>query len=53
MRLLGGDELININTAHPEFSDWKWEDVNKIEDSIVPFKQELYREIVTEFKAHI
>ena len=49
MRLLGGDELININTAHPEFNAWKWEDINKIEASIVPFKRELYRRLVTEF----
>ena len=49
MRLQGGDDLINITTAHPEFSDWKWEDINKIEATIVPFKRELYRKIVDEF----
>lgn len=51
MRLLGGDELININTAHPEFNTWKWEDINKIEASIVTFKQELYRKLVIEFSS--
>jgi len=53
MRLEGGDELININTSHPEFSDWKWEDMDKIEGSIVPFKRELYRKLVMEFGAKL
>ncbi len=51
LRFLGNDTDIDL-TAHgnPEFSDWKWVNVNEIIDLIVPFKRALYADIVAEFR---
>ncbi len=36
--------------AHPaEFSQWRWEDLGKLPDLIVPFKRTAYREVVAAF----
>lgn len=50
LRLRGGDETINIQTEHPEFSAWKWVDIAEVVDMAVPFKRDLYRKIVEEFR---
>lgn len=50
LRLRGSDETINIETEHPEFSAWKWVDIAEVVDLAVPFKRELYRNIVEEFR---
>ena len=41
---------INIATKIPEFERWKWVEMQKIPDLIVPFKKELYQDIVIEFE---
>lgn len=46
----GTDDDINIQTQHPEFSRWKWVGLDEIVDLIVPFKRDLYQEIVLQFK---
>lgn len=48
-KFLGKDDEININTAEPEFSEWKWIDMRMLPDLIVPFKKRLYRSLVEEF----
>jgi len=53
MRFTGTDSDININTHTPEFSEWKWEDPNKLPDIIVSFKKELYSELLKEFSSKI
>jgi putative (di)nucleoside polyphosphate hydrolase len=50
MRLSGGDELINLNTQTPEFSAWKWIDLELLPNSIVEFKRDLYLKLVEQFK---
>lgn len=50
MRFEGSDADINIETDHPEFSEWKWVEMQTLPDVIVPFKRELYEQIVAEFK---
>jgi putative (di)nucleoside polyphosphate hydrolase len=50
MRFLGEDSEINIQTAHPEFSAWKWAERHTLPDLIVPFKRELYKHVVEKFK---
>lgn len=50
LRFTGDDSEININTAHPEFSAWKWADIDDLPDLIVPFKRDLYIELVTRFR---
>lgn len=50
MRFTGEDGDINLNTAHPEFCEWKWTDMHTLPDLIVPFKRELYRQLAEEFQ---
>lgn len=50
-RLLGDDDEIDIASGdHVEFSDWKWAPVDDLVDLIVPFKRELYMDVVNEFR---
>jgi putative (di)nucleoside polyphosphate hydrolase len=48
-RFIGEDRDINIATEHPEFSAWRWADLEEIPDLIVPFKRKLYQELAAEF----
>ena len=50
MRFEGEDADINIATAHPEFSEWKWAPMETLPDVIVPFKRALYAALVAEFR---
>ena len=47
---LGEDEDINVGTDSPEFSEWKWAEMNSIVGNIVPFKRKVYSVILEEFK---
>ena len=49
LRFLGKDKDIDLDTKHPEFRDWKWVPFEQVPDLIVPFKRELYRELVGTF----
>lgn len=49
LRFLGGDGDIRIDTAAPEFSAWRWAAPETLAEIIIPFKQQLYREILAEF----
>ena len=49
MRYKGRDDQINIDTDHPEFTDWKWQDPGKLIEEIVPFKRDVYRQVVAAF----
>ena len=48
-RFLGTDADVNIHTEHPEFREWKWIAPEQLPDLIVPFKRELYRQLLREF----
>ena len=50
MRFTGSDNDIDINTDHPEFTNWKWADPADLPAMIVPFKRDLYRAILKEFE---
>jgi putative (di)nucleoside polyphosphate hydrolase len=52
MRFLGSDSDVNIATSHQEFRTWRWIEPNKLESVIVPFKKELYRNVIAEFSPH-
>jgi putative (di)nucleoside polyphosphate hydrolase len=52
-RFTGTDADVNIATAHPEFREWKWIDPQQLPDLIVPFKRELYRQLLREFAEHL
>ena len=46
----GNDKEINVKTENPEFSEWKWIDSKSLTKNVVPFKRELYKNILEEFK---
>lgn len=52
-RFKGSDADINIQTAHPEFSDWKWSPMKNLVAEIVPFKTKLYETIVQRFQYYL
>ncbi len=49
MRFTGVDGDIDIATETPEFSEWKWAEPAALPDLIVPFKRDLYAELVRRF----
>lgn len=49
MRFQGTDADINIETAHPEFSEWRWLEPPKVLASIVPFKRDVYEQVFKAF----
>lgn len=50
MRFEGEDGDIDIDTEEPEFSEWKWAEPRHLPDLIVPFKRQLYMDVLNEFK---
>jgi putative (di)nucleoside polyphosphate hydrolase len=50
MRFLGDDDDINIRTAEPEFSAWKWLAMEALPRLIVPFKRDIYQKVIAEFR---
>ena len=48
-RFLGRDEDINIATERPEFREWRWIEPERLPELIVPFKRDLYRQIIAHF----
>jgi putative (di)nucleoside polyphosphate hydrolase len=53
MKFLGINSDININTKHPEFSNWKWMTKERLLEHIVPFKREVYKTVLSEFSSII
>ncbi len=53
LRYKGRDEQVNIQTAHPEFSKWRWLPLADLVDNIVPFKREVYSEVIKEFEGYL
>ena len=49
LRYLGADNEIDIETDTPEFAEWKWVEPPQLPDLIVPFKRDLYAELVKRF----
>jgi putative (di)nucleoside polyphosphate hydrolase len=52
MRFSGNDMDIDLATDHPEFDVWKWIRPERLPDIIVPFKRQLYIDILAEFREH-
>ncbi|PIE13225.1 MAG: RNA pyrophosphohydrolase [Rhodobacterales bacterium] len=50
LRFHGQDDQVNIKVEHPEFSEWRWLPADELVDNIVPFKREVYRAVLKEFK---
>lgn len=45
----GCDADINIDTEHPEFSEWRWMELAEVPGLIVAFKRPLYTQVAAEF----
>jgi putative (di)nucleoside polyphosphate hydrolase len=52
-RFLGEDGDVNIATAEPEFRAWRWAEPKDLPELIVPFKRELYREVLRAFAGQL
>lgn len=52
-RFTGTDADIDIATAHPEFDKWRWVEPPTLPDLIVPFKRQLYRDVLAAFEEHL
>lgn len=48
-RFTGAETEIDLDTAHPEFRAWRWEELEALPGLIVPFKRPVYEEAVAEF----
>ena len=49
LRFTGDDDDINIETNEPEFCDWKWLPPHDLVDLAVPFKRDVYKNVLTAF----
>ena len=54
-RFVGDESEINVvapgdGSMPAEFDQWRWEELEKLPDLIVPFKREAYRQIVAAFR---
>lgn len=50
MRFLGEDEAVRIATDHPEFERWQWMRAADLIDGIVPFKRDVYAQVLGDFR---
>ena len=46
MRFLGTDADVAIDQPHPEFKAWRWTAPETLVALAVPFKHDLYRDVV-------
>lgn len=51
MRFTGQDNDIDLYAHEPEFSDWKWFDLDEIPNLIVPFKKPTYEAVIEGFRS--
>jgi putative (di)nucleoside polyphosphate hydrolase len=52
MRFTGSDADIDLATEHPEFDAWQWAPSEQLPELIVPFKRQLYIDVLTEFREY-
>lgn len=50
LRFTGSDRDIALDTHHPEFDAWKWVEPAELTALIVPFKRQLYLDVLAEFR---
>lgn len=53
LRFTGRDDQINIETAHPEFTRWKWQEPGNLTKEIVPFKRDVYERVMEAFEGYL
>ena len=52
-RFTGADSDVDLATPEPEFRAWKWVEPAQLPELIVPFKRDLYRRLLAEFRDHL
>jgi putative (di)nucleoside polyphosphate hydrolase len=52
MRFTGNDAEIDLATEHPEFDAWRWVPPEQLPELIVPFKRQVYVDVLSEFREH-
>ncbi len=51
LRFRGSDQDFRLDLHEkPEFSTWKWVNLTEVPELIVPFKRDVYKKVVEEFK---
>jgi len=50
LRFTGSDTDIDLATEHPEFDAWEWVRPEQLPELIVPFKRQIYRDVLAEFR---
>ena len=53
LRFTGSDGDIHLDLPHPEFQAWEWTSPDTLLDRIVPFKREVYRQVLDHFAPHL
>ena len=56
MRFTGRDSEIDIRPRRghkAEFEGWRWAAATELPDQVVPFKRQIYRDVVRAFAAHV
>ena len=53
LRFTGNDADININTDNPEFCEWRWLPPADLVNLAVPFKRDLYGDVLKAFKGFV
>lgn len=49
-RMTAADEVVNLETEHPEFRSWKWIQPSDFQLSWLPeFKRDVYRKVLADF----
>ena len=53
LRFTGDDSDINIATEEPEFCEWKWLSPHDLVDLAVPFKRDVYQNVLAAFAPYL
>lgn len=53
LRFMGADTDIRLEQKHPEFARWRWSTPDEVIRDIVPFKRDVYRKVIAEFRPHL
>ena len=53
LRFLGQDTDVDITRHHKEFARWRWSSPDEVLSDIVPFKREVYSQVMSAFRPYL
>ena len=53
LRFLGQDGDVDITRHHNEFARWRWSSPDEVLSDIVPFKREVYSQVMAAFRPYL